>query len=81
MEILVQPAELFERYFVEIQNLKPQIEDLEYKLDARGQGVKSVEEIQSQLNSLQSKRYFFSVCIVFYYNFSKGNSLYNSDFC
>ncbi|XP_020690871.2 DNA repair protein RAD50 [Dendrobium catenatum] len=56
VEILVQPAELFERLFLEIQNLKPQIEDLEYKLDARGQGVKSVEEIQSQLNALQSKR-------------------------
>ncbi|KAK8943466.1 DNA repair protein RAD50 [Platanthera guangdongensis] len=56
VEILVQPAESFERLFLETQNLKPQIEDLEYKLDSRGQGVKSMEEIQSQLNSLQSKR-------------------------
>ncbi|PKA59648.1 DNA repair protein RAD50 [Apostasia shenzhenica] len=56
VEVLLQPSESFERLFVEMQNLKSQIEDLEYKLDARGQGVKSLEEIQSQLNSFQSKR-------------------------
>ncbi|KAG0456080.1 hypothetical protein HPP92_023868 [Vanilla planifolia] len=56
VEILLQPSEAFDRIFLEIQNLKPQIEDLEYKLDARGHGVKSMEEIQTQLNSLQSNR-------------------------
>lgn len=30
---------------------------MEYKLDARGQGVRSMDEIQSQLNALQSQKY------------------------
>ncbi|CAA6659879.1 unnamed protein product [Spirodela intermedia] len=45
VEILVQPVEAADKTF-----------DLEYKLDARGQGVKTMEEIQNQLNALQMKR-------------------------
>ncbi|XP_073006721.1 DNA repair protein RAD50 isoform X1 [Typha latifolia] len=56
VEALVQPAEIVDRLLQEMQNLRPQVEELEYKLDSRGQGVKSVEEIQLQLNALQSKR-------------------------
>ncbi|RRT85869.1 hypothetical protein BHM03_00008484 [Ensete ventricosum] len=57
VEVLLQPVETIDRLWQEMENLKPQIEDLEYKLDSRGQGVRSMEEIQLQLNSLQSKRY------------------------
>jgi len=39
-----------------MQMLKSEVEDLEYKLDARAQGVKSTEEIQLQLNAELSKR-------------------------
>ncbi|URE31784.1 Rad50 zinc hook motif [Musa troglodytarum] len=56
VEVLLQPVETIDRLWQEMENLKPQIEDLEYKLDSRGQGVRSMEEIQFQLNSLQSKR-------------------------
>lgn len=56
IEGLLQPVENIDRLWQESENLKPLIEDLEYKLDSRGQGVKSMEEIQLQLNSLQSKR-------------------------
>ncbi|KAG1331800.1 hypothetical protein COCNU_02G017680 [Cocos nucifera] len=56
VDVLVQPVETVDRLLQEMDNLKPQIEELEYKLDSRGQGVKSVEEIQLQLNALQSKR-------------------------
>ncbi|XP_029121555.1 DNA repair protein RAD50 isoform X4 [Elaeis guineensis] len=56
VEVLAQPVETVDRLLQEMDNLKPQIEELEYKLDSRGQGVKSVEEIQLQLNALQSKR-------------------------
>ncbi|XP_064938273.1 DNA repair protein RAD50-like isoform X1 [Musa acuminata AAA Group] len=56
VEVLLQPVETIDRLWQEMENLKPQIEDLEYKLDSRGQGVRSMEEIQLQLNSLQSKR-------------------------
>lgn len=56
MDALVQPAEAVDRLLQEINNLKPQVEELEYKLDSRGQGAKTLEEIQLQLNALQSKR-------------------------
>ncbi|OAY65538.1 DNA repair protein RAD50 [Ananas comosus] len=56
VEALVQPAEAVDRLLQEIHNLKPQVEELEYKLDSRGQGAKTLEEIQLQLNALQSKR-------------------------
>lgn len=65
--VLLQPVETVDRLLQEMDNLKPQIEELEYKLDSRGQGVRSVEEIQLQLNALQSKRYHnllpLNICI------------------
>ncbi|KAL5992100.1 hypothetical protein ACLOJK_013014 [Asimina triloba] len=56
VESLLQPVETADRLLLEMRNLQEQIEDLEYKLDSRGQGVKSVEEIQSQLNMLQNQK-------------------------
>ncbi|KAJ3675731.1 hypothetical protein LUZ60_004773 [Juncus effusus] len=56
IEALLEPAEIVERLLIEIQNLRPQVEELEYKLDSRGQGVKSLEEIKLEINSMQSKR-------------------------
>ncbi|XP_074570260.1 DNA repair protein RAD50 [Curcuma longa] len=56
IDVLLQPVETINRLWQEMENLKPQIEDLEYKLDSRGQGVRSMEEIQLQLNSIQNKR-------------------------
>ncbi|KAL5542789.1 hypothetical protein UlMin_010499 [Ulmus minor] len=54
IETLVQPIENADRLFHEIQTLQKQVDDLEYKLDFRGQGVRSMEDIQSELNSLQN---------------------------
>ncbi|KAJ1696950.1 hypothetical protein LUZ63_005462 [Rhynchospora breviuscula] len=56
VEALLEPAEMVERLLQEMQSLRPVLEDLEYKLDSRGQGVKSVEEIKLEINSLQSRR-------------------------
>ncbi|KAA8548368.1 hypothetical protein F0562_000052 [Nyssa sinensis] len=56
VEALVQPAETADRLFQEIHTLQHQVDDLEYKLDFRGQGVKSMEEIQLELNTLQSTK-------------------------
>ncbi|XP_059632125.1 DNA repair protein RAD50 [Cornus florida] len=56
IEALVQPVENADRLSQEIQNLQKQIDDLEYKLDFRGQGAKSLEEIQLELNTLQSTK-------------------------
>ncbi|KAM0935845.1 putative DNA repair protein Rad50 [Dioscorea sansibarensis] len=56
VEGLLQPVETFDKLLGDRKSLEEQIEDLEYKLDVRGQGVKSVEEIVLQLNALQNKR-------------------------
>ncbi|KAK2973610.1 hypothetical protein RJ640_027520 [Escallonia rubra] len=56
VEALVQPVETADRLFHEIQGLQKEVQDLEYKLDYGGQGVKSVEEIQLELKTLQSTR-------------------------
>ena len=57
IEALVQPVETADRLFLEIQTWQKQVDDLEYKLDFRGQGVRTVEEIQLELNTLQSTKY------------------------
>ncbi|XP_050239038.1 DNA repair protein RAD50 isoform X1 [Quercus robur] len=56
IEALVQPVETADRLFLEIQTWQKQVDDLEYKLDFRGQGVRTVEEIQLELNTLQSTK-------------------------
>ncbi|XP_056858154.1 DNA repair protein RAD50-like, partial [Raphanus sativus] len=56
IEALVQPLENADRLFQEIASYQKQIEDLEYKLDFRGHGVKTMQEIQSELSSLQSTK-------------------------
>ncbi|KAL2506407.1 DNA repair protein RAD50 [Abeliophyllum distichum] len=56
VDALIQPVETAERLFQEIQALQKQVDDLEYKLDFRGQGVKSLEEIQLELNTLQTTK-------------------------
>lgn len=59
VEALLEPAEMVERLLQNMQNLRPQVEELERTLDSRGQGVRSVEEIKLEINTLQSKRYSF----------------------
>nr|GME07955.1 DNA repair protein RAD50 [Ipomoea batatas] len=56
VDVLIPPVENAERLLHEIQVLQKQVDDLEYKLDFRGQGVKSMEEIQSELNILETKK-------------------------
>lgn len=56
VEDLLHPIETIDRHVQEIQDLEPQVQDLEYKLDSRGQGVRSLEEIQLELNSVQRAR-------------------------
>lgn len=59
VEALLEPAEMVERLLQNMQSLRPQVEELERTLDSRGQGVRSVEEIKLEINTLQSKRYLF----------------------
>ncbi|CAN8315648.1 unnamed protein product [Cochlearia groenlandica] len=56
VEALVQPLENADRLFQETVSYQKQIEDLEYKLDFRGHGVKTMQEIQSELSNLQSTK-------------------------
>ncbi|XP_055811220.1 DNA repair protein RAD50 isoform X2 [Solanum dulcamara] len=56
VDALIQPVETSDRLFQEIQARQKQVDDLEYGLDIRGQGVRSMEEIQSELDDLQSKK-------------------------
>ncbi|KAF5199763.1 Dna repair protein rad50 [Thalictrum thalictroides] len=55
-EVLVQPIEEADRYLTEIRKLQLEVNDLEAKLDAHGQGFRSMEEIQSQLNTMRQSR-------------------------
>lgn len=56
VEDLLQPTDTIDRHVCDMQQLVKEIEDLEYKLDSCGQGVKSVAEIDLELNSLQRTR-------------------------
>ncbi|KAH7573000.1 hypothetical protein JRO89_XS03G0048900 [Xanthoceras sorbifolium] len=56
VEALVQPVEAADRLFQEIQTCQKQVIDLEYMLDSRGQGVRTMEDIQLELNSVQSTK-------------------------
>ncbi|XP_057755081.1 DNA repair protein RAD50 [Arachis stenosperma] len=53
---LMQHIETADRHFQETIALQKQVEDLEYKLDFRGQGVRTMEEIQLELKSLQGTK-------------------------
>ncbi|XP_022980190.1 DNA repair protein RAD50 [Cucurbita maxima] len=56
VENLVQPIDTADRLYQEIQTWQKQVDDLVYKLDFRGKGVKTMEEIQSELNALQNTK-------------------------
>ncbi|CAI0437691.1 unnamed protein product [Linum tenue] len=56
VDAIVKPIDTADRLHQEIQSLQKQVDDLEYKLDLRGQGARSMEEIQSELNACQSTR-------------------------
>ncbi|WVZ75334.1 hypothetical protein U9M48_023400 [Paspalum notatum var. saurae] len=56
VEALLQPTDTIDRHVSQIQELVKEVEDLEYDLDSCGQGVKSLEEIQMELNSVQRIR-------------------------
>lgn len=56
VESLVQPVETCDRLFGEMQKLQQVVDDLEYRLDFRGVGVKSMEEMQRELHTAQNTK-------------------------
>ncbi|GMH20274.1 hypothetical protein Nepgr_022115 [Nepenthes gracilis] len=63
VEAVVQPSETADRIFQEIQALQKQVDDLAYKVDFRGQGLRPMEEIQSELNSLEITKETLQSCL------------------
>ncbi|KAG9136172.1 hypothetical protein Leryth_003783 [Lithospermum erythrorhizon] len=56
VDALIQPVENADRELQDIQKLQAVVDDLEYKVDFRGHSVKSLEDINTELNSLRSSR-------------------------
>nr|XP_043632459.1 DNA repair protein RAD50 isoform X2 [Erigeron canadensis] len=56
VESLVQPIETCDRLFGEMQKLQEVVDDLEYKLDFHGGGVKSMEEVQCELRTAEKTK-------------------------
>lgn len=56
VEALIRPIDTADRLFQEILLWKVDVADLEYNLGIGGKGVKSMEEIQMELNTLQSTK-------------------------
>ncbi|KAL9232743.1 hypothetical protein vseg_007814 [Gypsophila vaccaria] len=56
IESLIPHVEAAERYWKDIQITQVHVNELEEKLDNRGQVVRSTEEIQRELNTLQSSK-------------------------
>jgi DNA repair protein RAD50 len=56
VDTVVQHVENADRLFQEIQTLQSDVEDLESKLDCGGPGVRTLEEIQSELTALQGTK-------------------------
>lgn len=63
VEALVKPIETADRLLEEVHNLQESVNDLEYKLDLQGQCARSMEEIQSEINTLQNKMYSFLIYV------------------
>ncbi|KAF6170589.1 hypothetical protein GIB67_021461 [Kingdonia uniflora] len=55
-EETVKPVESADRLLHEMGDLQDEVDDLESRLDVRGQGVKTLEELQSHLNTLHSMK-------------------------
>ena len=76
VDALIQPVGTVDRLFQEMQALQKQVNELESKLDiqAQGQDAKSLEEIISELKSLEKERsviplsYFYRVIYFLHIN-------------
>lgn len=56
IEKLRVPADRITELCKDIENVKKQVADQEYKLNTRSQGVRTIKEIESELNTLEKKR-------------------------
>lgn len=53
----MQPIGIADTFFHEMQAMQKEVDDLEAKFDIQGQDTKSMEDITSEINALQSKMY------------------------
>ncbi|KAI3823111.1 hypothetical protein L1987_04540 [Smallanthus sonchifolius] len=56
VESLKQPVDMCDRLLGEIEKLQKSVDDFEYKLEISGVGVKSLEELQRELNAAQNAK-------------------------
>lgn len=56
VEMVLQPVENADRTFLEIQTLQKKVEDLESELGCGGPGVRTLEEVQSELAAVQGTK-------------------------
>ena len=56
IEKLRVPADRITELCKDIENVKKQVADQEYKLNTRSQGVRTIKEIESELNTFEKKR-------------------------
>lgn len=56
VEKLQVPADRITELYKDIENLKKQVTDLEYKLDTRSQGARTIEDVAAEIRSVEEKR-------------------------
>ena len=61
IEKLRVPADRITELCKDIENVKKQVADQEYKLNTRSQGVRTIKEIESELNTFEKKRYYINL--------------------
>ena len=64
LEKLQVPADRITELFKDIQSVRKQVADQEYKLDTRAQGARPMEEIAAEISSVEEKRYYFNLILV-----------------
>lgn len=57
LEKLQVPADRITELYKDIENLKKQVTDQEYKLDTSSQGSRTLEDISAEIRSVEEKRY------------------------
>lgn len=56
LEKLQVPADRITELYKDIENVKKQVVDQEYKLDTRSQGARTIDDIAADIRSVEEKR-------------------------
>ena len=56
LEKLQVPADRITELYKDIENVKKQVADHEYKFDTRSQGARTMEDVEAKIRSVEEKR-------------------------